>query len=88
MQIAIMISKKEKIVVEKGSYFLSLKYGDHAATLLLYFIFWGARAEDRTRGCLTAARRATCRLRRHPVGYVATLVGYVATLSRLRRHPK
>ena len=41
------------------------KYGGHAATLLIYFIFWGARAEDRTRGCLTAARRATCMLRRH-----------------------
>ena len=44
------------------------------ATLLIYFIFWGARAEDRTRGCLTAARRATCMLRRHP--------------CMLRRHPK
>ena len=70
-------------------------YGGHAATLLVYFIFWGARAEKRTRGCLTAAGRATCGLRRHPhvdyvatlsglrchpVGYVATLVGYVATL--------
>ena len=54
-----------------------LKYGGHAATLFVYFIFWGARAEDRTRGCLTAARRATvptCGLRRHPSG--------------LRRHPK
>ena len=40
-------------------------YGGHAATLLIYFIFWGARAEDRTRGCLTAARRATCGIRRH-----------------------
>ena len=28
--------------------------------------FGGARAEDRTRGCLTGAPRATCRLRRHP----------------------
>ena len=42
-----------------------LKYGGHAATLLVYIIFWGARAEDRTRGCLTAARRPTCGLRRH-----------------------
>jgi len=41
-------------------------YGGHAATLLIYFIFWGARAEDRTRGCLTAAQRATCMLCRHP----------------------
>jgi len=30
-------------------------YGGHAATLLVYFRFWGARAEDRTQGCLTAA---------------------------------
>ena len=52
----------------------STKYGGHDATLLIYFIFWIARAEDRTRGCLTAARRATCGLRRHPrAGYVATL---------------
>ena len=59
----------------------NFKYGGHAATLLVYFIFRGARAEDRTRDCLTAARHATCGLRRHPnVGYVATLVGYVATL--------
>jgi len=48
--------------------YIFLKYGGHAATLLVYFIFWGARVEDRTRGCLTAARRATCGLRRHPVG--------------------
>ena len=42
------------------------KYGGHAATLLVYFIFRVARVEDRTRDCLTAARRATCGLRRHP----------------------
>jgi len=60
--------------------FSFFKYGGHAATLFVYFMFWGARAEDQTRGCLTAAQRATCRLCRHPVGYVATLVGYVATL--------
>ena len=42
----------------------SLKYGGHAATLFVYFTFRGARAEYRTRGCLTAARRATCGLRR------------------------
>ena len=50
------------------------RYGGHAATLLVYFIFRGARAEDRTRGCLTAARRATCGLRRHPVGMIALLM--------------
>ena len=44
------------------------KYGGHAATLCVYFIFWGARAEDQTRDCLTAAQHATrtCGLRRHP----------------------
>ena len=46
----------------------------HAATLLIYFIFWGALAEDRTRGCLTASQRATCMLRCHP--------------CMLHRHPK
>ena len=64
------------------------KYGGHAATLLVYFIFWGAWAEDQTRGCLTAARRATCGLRRHPkwatsppyVGYVATQKELIITL--------
>ena len=35
-----------------------LNYGGHAAIILVYFIFRGARAEDRTRDCLTA-RRAT-----------------------------
>ena len=52
----------------KKAYYLLVKipYIDHAANLLVYFVFWGARAEDRTRGCLTAARRATCMLRRHP----------------------
>jgi len=46
----------------------AFKYGGHATTLLVYFIFRGARAEDWTRGCLTAARRATCGLRCHPHG--------------------
>ena len=32
------------------------RYGGHAGTLLVHFIFWGARAEDQTWGCLTAAR--------------------------------
>ena len=43
-------------------------------TRFVYFLFWGARAEDRTQGCLTAVRRATCMLRRHP--------------CMLRRHPR
>ena len=42
-------------------------------TLLVYFIFWGARAKDRTRAALQQHDAL-------PVGYVATLVGYVATL--------
>ena len=47
--------------------------GGHAATLLVYFIFWGAQDKYQTRDCLTAARRL-------PVGYIAALVGYVAPL--------
>ena len=74
-----------------------IKYCGHAATLLVYFIYRGARAENQTRDCLTAVQHANCGLRRHPkglrchpmwatlplyVGYVATLnVGYVATLK-------
>ena len=46
--------------------FYILQLGGHAATLFVYFIFWGTRAEDRTRDCLTAAGRAICKLRRHP----------------------
>jgi hypothetical protein len=46
--------------------FYILQHGGHAATLFVYFIFWGTRAEDRTRDCLTAAGRAICKLRRHP----------------------
>ena len=49
-------------------------YGGPAATLLVYFIFWGAQAEDQTRDCLTAARRATCGLRRHLVFLLNTIV--------------
>ena len=55
----------------------------------LYIHHCDAKKLDRTRDCLTAARHATCGLRRHPnVGYVATLMGYVATLCGQRRHPK
>ena len=38
----------------------------HAATFLVYLIFPGDRAENRTRGCLTATWRATYELRSHP----------------------
>ena len=70
-------------------FILFFYYGGHAATLLVYFIFWGARVEDRTRGCLTAAQRATCGLHCHPVWATSPpfcgllrhpFVGYVATL--------
>ena len=76
--------------------FIYKKNDGHAATLLVYFIFWGGRAEGRTRGCLTAARRATCGqrrhpdgLRRHPEGLRRHPMGYAATLrATVGRHPK
>ena len=61
---------------QKGNFqvlFYFKRYGGHTASLLVYFIFWSVRAKGQTQDCLTAARRATCGLRHHPVGYVATL---------------
>ena len=66
--------KRLKIVPQGIANFFFFKYGGHAATLLVYFIFRGARAEDQL-GTALQQHNAL------PVGYVATLCG-------LRRHPK
>jgi len=54
------------------------------ATSSLFFSLFnisGARAEDRTRGCLTAARRATCGLHCSRFFYMLLIYSEVISLA-------
>ena len=63
----VLLEKQNKTFTEKHYKKMFFKsYSGHAATLLVYFIFQGAQAEDWTQDCLTAARHTTCGLRCHP----------------------